>query len=210
MPTIPNYKLDDDDLNDLLLAKKKMLGKMKIEEKEIKYDGLKNIDTNLVISNFDSAEKLLRANVGLLKNIDNKISYPTLSAKGTRLSSLYKEIDITMVDIFDILDKFNYNLDLLKDTLTDLLPFTKFIDSKKFDKFYDIALSLHNNFYIFRNQKVEDPVHGELFEIVGNTRLKKEDFFDKFSISNDKFIKYTYIWEQFINQYKTQEKIPIK
>ena len=210
MPIIPNYILQNEDLSsmdDLLQAKRKMLNRMKIEETEIKFDGIKNVDSKLILSNFDGADKLVRANIGLLKSIDNKISIPEDSTKGARLSSVYKETDITLIEVFDTFDKFNYNLDLLTETLTELLPFTKYIDNKKFDKFYDVSNSLRENFIIFTNTKVVHPIYGQLFLIVGNTRLKGDDFMEKFSITDNKFRKYNYIWEQYINQYKSQQKI---
>lgn len=214
MPTIPNYIMGNDDLNamdDLLLAKRKMLNKMKIEETEIKFDNLKNVDSKLIIANYNGAEKLLRSTIELFKIIDNRIDAPRFSAKkGAILSSIVKETDISMIEITDNLDKIITNFRILYDTIYNLLPFSRYISQKNFDTFYKLVGDFHEVYNYFRETKLMDVTGTILLRILGNTRFTARDLISSFNYLNIDFEKFYNVWKRFIENYKSQQKVEIK
>lgn len=213
MPTIPNYNIGNDDLNamdDLLLIKRKMLNKMKIEETEVKFDSLKNVDSKLIISNYNEAEKLLRATIELFKTIDTRIDIPKLNVKGNPISSIVKETDITIIDINDTIDKIVTNFKVLYETIKELLPFSKFLSQKKFDIFYTLVGDFHNNINLFIETKLMDNAGNVLLRIMGNTRFTVPDLIANFNFLNYNFDKFYNLWKQFISNYKSEEKVEIK
>jgi hypothetical protein len=214
MPTIPNYIMGNDDLNamdDLLLAKRKMLNKMKIEETEIKFDNLKNVDSKLIIANYNGAEKLLRSTIELFKIIDNRIDRPRMSAKkGTPISSIVKETDISMIEINDNIDKIITNFTILYDTIYNLLPFSKYISQKNFDTFYKLVGDFYEIFNYFRETKLMDTTGNILLRILGNTRFTADELLANFNFLNVNFEKFYNVWKRFIENYKSQQKVEIK
>ncbi len=222
MPTIPNYKFEGDDLNamdDLLLAKRKMLNKMSYEDKEIKFDKFKQADSKLVVSNFDGAVKLLKANLDLINQINNVIQYPSyykvavkaIGAKvGAPRSSLLKESESTIIEIYDKIDKMNDNYTVLYNTIYDIMPFSKYIDKKRFDTMYKLVGDVRNAFEALTFDKIQNRLGAVLMVISGRTRITSADFIEKYDTIEPTYSNFYNVWKQFIKQYNATEKIPIK
>jgi len=217
MPTIPNYKFEGDDLNamdDLLLAKRKMLNKMTYEDKEIKFDKFKEADSKLVISNFDGAVKLLKANLELINQINNVVQYPSYVKTGKKAgaprSSLLKESESTIVEIYDKIDKMNDNYTVLYNTIYDILPFSKYIDKKRFDTMYKLVGDVRNSFESLTFDKIQNRLGAVLMVISGNTRITAADFIERYDTIEPTYSNFYNVWKQFIKQYNATEKIPVK
>lgn len=213
MPTIPNYKLDNDDLNAmdyLLSVKNKMLNKMKIEDEEIKYDGLKNIDTSLITSNFDGAEKLLKSIDETYKQINNRllIPAPKTGAPGAPPSSVISNVNNNVIQIFDYLTKINDDTNLLYNTIYDLLPFTKYIDNKKMRKFTDNFRKIVNDISQLYNTKIGTSFR-PLLILTGSTFTANE-VIERLEETKTNVSKLITLLKSFNRLYRSQEKIPIK
>lgn len=208
MPTIPSYKLENDDLSamdDLLLAKRKILNKMKIEDAEIKFDTLKNVDGKMILSNYDGTIKLLKSTINLFKQMDNRITVPPVAVG----SSIMNESDKMVVELFDIIDKIKENFKILYNTIYDLLPFTRYIDIKRFDNSFKLVGELYNLILRFTTDKIEDAA-GPKIVMTNAIKFTQNDFINKYSVISDVFLSYYNLWKQFINQYKAQEKVSVK
>lgn len=208
MPTIPSYKLENDDLSamdDLLLAKRKILNKMKIEDAEIKFDTLKNVDGKMILSNYDGTIKLLKSTINLFKQMDNRITLPPIAVG----SSIMNESDKMVVELFDMIDKIKENFKILYNTIYDLLPFTRYIDIKRFDNSFKLVGELYNLILRFTTDKIEDAA-GPKIVMTNRTKFTQNDFINKYSVISDVFLSYYNLWKQFINQYKAQEKVSVK
>lgn len=213
MPTIPNYKLDNDDLNAmdyLLSVKNKMLNKMKIEDEEIKYDGLKNIDTSLIKSNFDGTEKLLKSIDETFKQINNRllIPIPRTGLKGAPPSSVVSNINNNVIQIFDYLTKINDDTNLLYNTVYDLLPFTKYIDNKKIKKFINDTKKIIDDIVQLYNTKIGTSFAPRLI-LTGSTFTANE-VVGRFGETKQNISKLTRLINDFNLLNRSQQKIPIK
>lgn len=213
MPTIPNYKLDNDDLNAmdyLLSVKNKMLNKMKIEDEEIKYDGLKNIDTSLIKSNFDGAEKLLKSIDETFKQINNRllIPQPKTGAPGAPPSSVVSNINNNVIQIFDYLTKINDDTDLLYNIVYDLLPFTKYIDNKKIKKIINDTKKIIDDIVQLYNTKI-GTLRAPLLVLTGSTFTVNE-VVGRFGETKQNISKLTRLINDFNRLNRSQQKIPIK
>lgn len=203
MPIIPNYILQNEDLSsmdDLLQAKRKMLNKMKIEETEIKYDGTKNVDSKLILSNFDGADKLIRANIALFKKIDNKIALPSTK------SSIIRDTEASIIEIFDIIDIINSNYKLLYNTIKDLLPFNNYIDNKRFINMYRMVGENVKVMEDLTFEKIQDRAGNIIFSIPGAKKFTAAMFIDRYDTIYPTFIEFYNIWKQFIKQYNYIDK----
>lgn len=222
MPVIANYAMSLEDMvsmDGLLDAKKRIIKDMKSDktiddaDKYLMETSYKvNIDPSKADDLMKDTIKLFKSNIDIFKQLNNRILLPRISTgAGAPPSSIVKESDATVVDIFDKVDILKKNINSIIDNTKLLLPLTSFISNKEFEKAYNIVGDYNNIQRDFYFKKIVDEDGNRLINVSGRTTYNAEDVVNKI---DDYITDYTLIfyklWRNFIQLYNRTHKSNFK
>lgn len=222
MPVIANYAMSLDDMvsmDNLLDAKKRIIRDMKSDktiddaDKYLMETSYKvEIDPTKTDELMKNITKLLKSNIDIFKQLNNRILFPRASTgAGARPSSIVRESDATVVDIFDKIDILKNNINTITDNTKLLLPLTSFISNRDFEKAYNTVGEYNEIQRDFYFKKIVDETGNRLLSVSGRTTYSADDVVNKI---DDYITDYTLVfyklWRYFIQLYNRTHKSNFK
>lgn len=222
MPVIANYAMSLDDMvsmDNLLDAKKRIIRDMKSDktiddaDKYLMETSYKvEIDPTKTDELMKNITKLLKSNIDIFKQLNNRILFPRASTgAGARPSSIVRESDATVVDIFDKIDILKNNINTITDNTKLLLPLTSFISNRDFEKAYKTVGEYNEIQRDFYFKKIVDETGNRLLSVSGRTTYSADDVVNKI---DDYITDYTLVfyklWRYFIQLYNRTHKSNFK